>query len=67
MITEILSVIYQISNTLYEQVERAKANQEQSKRLSERIVAVMQAVKRLETVKDSEQCIPVLSALTKCS
>jgi hypothetical protein len=66
MITEILNAIYQVSTILYEQVQLAKANQEQFKRLSERIHVVVQAVKRLETVKDSEQYIPALLALKKC-
>lgn len=67
-ITDLLNGIYKVANTIYAQVKLAKANKIQCQRLAERIAIILSAVKKLETIKETEAEAyrPGLDALSSC-
>lgn len=66
MITDILQNLFSVAKKIYEQVELAKANQAQCQLLKTRIEIVMNAIKDLDKMKESDHYKSGLEALEKC-
>lgn len=68
--TSALSNIYSVARLIYAQVQLVKANQEQCKRLSERVGIIEQSVRGLENIQDKTQykqgLNDLLAGLQKC-
>jgi hypothetical protein len=64
-IVDILQTVYSLANVVYAQVQQVKANQEQCKRLAERIQIVIEAIKKLDAQK-SDVYQSGLTALKNC-
>jgi hypothetical protein len=66
MITDILQSIATVAQKIYEEVQRAKANQAQCQLLKTRIDVIVKATKDLEKVPNADHYRPGLVALKSC-